>query len=61
MNAEMERELLFHPEMTLTKRIAYGSNDVQCAQIDSFIAERVNLIIVSHSNTYACSSSIITI
>ncbi|MBQ7632418.1 MAG: substrate-binding domain-containing protein [Paludibacteraceae bacterium] len=47
MNEEMERELLLYPEMTLTKRIAYGSNELQCAQIDSFIAERVNLLIVS--------------
>ena len=47
MNAEMERELLLHPEMTLSHRIAYGSNELQCAQIDSFIAERVDLLIVS--------------
>ena len=47
MNAEMERELLLHPEMTLSRRIAYGSNERQCAQIDSFIAERVDLLIVS--------------
>ena len=47
MNEEMERELLLHPEMTLHKRIAYGSNMLQCAQIDSFIAERVDLLIVS--------------
>ena len=47
MNYEMERELLLHPEMTLMRRIAYGSNELQCAQIDSFIAERVNLLIVS--------------
>ncbi|MBR1879036.1 MAG: substrate-binding domain-containing protein [Paludibacteraceae bacterium] len=47
MNYEMGRELLLHPEMTLTRRIAYGSNELQCAQIDSFIAERVDLLIVS--------------
>ena len=58
MNAEMERELLFHPEMTLTKRIAYGSNDVQCAQIDSFIAERVNLIIVSPNEAEAVKPAV---
>jgi ABC-type sugar transport system substrate-binding protein len=40
MNAEMERELLLHPEMSIYKRIAYGNNALQCAQIDSFIAER---------------------
>ena len=47
MNYEMEREMLLYPDLTLTRRIAYGSNDLQCAQIDSFIAERVNLLIVS--------------
>ena len=47
MNDEMERELLLHPGMTLSRRIAYGSNEMQCAQIDSFIAERVDLLVVS--------------
>ena len=47
MNAEMERELLMHPDMSITKRIAYGNNELQCAQIDSFIAEGVDLIIIS--------------
>ena len=47
MNYEMERELLLHPDMHLTHRIAYGSNERQCAQIDSFIRERVDLLIVS--------------
>ena len=31
MNDEMDRELLLHPEMTLSHRIAYGSNEMQCA------------------------------
>ena len=47
MNEEMERELLLHPGMSITRRVAYGSNELQCAQIDSFIAERVDLLIVS--------------
>ena len=47
MNSEMERELLLYPEMALTRRVAYGSSALQCAQIDSFIAERVDLLIVS--------------
>jgi ABC-type sugar transport system substrate-binding protein/AraC-like DNA-binding protein len=47
MNDEMERELLLHPEMAISRRIAYGSSELQCAQIDSFIAERVDLLIVS--------------
>ena len=33
--------------MTISRRIAYGSNELQCAQIDSFIKERVDLLIVS--------------
>lgn len=47
MNREMERERLLYPEMTLSTRIAHGSNELQCAQIDSFIRERVDLLIVS--------------
>ncbi len=47
MNAEMDRELLLHPEMVITRRIAYGSNVLQCSQIDSFITEEVDLLIVS--------------
>lgn len=47
MNYEMERELMLHPDMTLSRRIAYGSNELQCEQIDSFIRERVDLLIVS--------------
>lgn len=47
MNYEMERELLLYPDMSLSRRIAYGSNELQCAQIDSFIKERVDLLIVS--------------
>ena len=47
MNEEMERELLLYPEMTLSTRIAHGSNELQCAQIDSFIKENVDLLIVS--------------
>ena len=34
-------------EDELSRRIAYGSNELQCAQIDSFIRERVDLLIVS--------------
>ena len=29
MNYEMERELLLHPDMSLSRRIAYGSNELQ--------------------------------
>ena len=47
MNNEMDCEALRHPELSLHRRVAYGSNELQCAQIDSFIAERVDALIVS--------------
>ena len=47
MNYEMERELLLHAAMALDRRLDDGSNELQCAQIDSFIRERVDLLIVS--------------
>ena len=58
MNDEMERELLLHPDMTISRRIAYGSNELQCAQIDSFIAERVDLLIVSPNEGEAVKPAI---
>lgn len=47
MNAEMQRELLYHPELKIYVREAACSNELQCAQIDSFISEGVDLLIVS--------------
>lgn len=47
MNAEMQRELLYHPDMNLHVREAQANNELQCAQIDSFISEKVDLLIVS--------------
>jgi len=58
MNEEMERELLLHPEMTISRRIAYGSNEMQCAQIDSFIRERVDLLIVSPNEAEAVQPAV---
>jgi len=58
MNEEMARELLLHPEMTLSHRIAYGSNELQCAQIDSFISERVDLLIVSPNEAAAVQPAV---
>lgn len=51
MNEEMSRELLLHPRMRLTTRVADGSSVLQCAQIDSFISEKVDLLIVSPNET----------
>lgn len=47
MNEEMTRELIFHPELYLHIRQADDNSDIQCMQIDSFIAERVDLLVVS--------------
>ncbi len=47
MNEEMARELIFHPEIAMRIRQAQDNSDLQCAQIDSFIRERVDLLIVS--------------
>ena len=58
MNNEMERELLLYPDMTLSHRIAYGSNELQCAQIDSFIAEHVDLLIVSPNEAEAVKPAV---
>lgn len=46
MNRELQTELLFHPDLTLRTRHAGGVSAVQCAQIDSFIAEQIDLLIV---------------
>ncbi len=46
MNEEMNRELIFHSDMTLRIRQAQDNSDLQCAQIDSFIAEQVDLLVV---------------
>ena len=58
MNEEMELELLLHPEITLTKRVAFGNNELQCAQIDSFIAEHVDLLIVSPNEAEAVKPAV---
>ena len=47
MNEEMRRELLFYPEMDLCIRSANSDSRQQSLDIDSFIVERVDLLIVS--------------
>lgn len=47
LNEEMQRELLFHPEITLEVRSANDDNEKQAADIDHFIKEKVDLLIVS--------------
>lgn len=47
MNDEMLREALFYPGLQLKFKSAYDSNQRQIRDIESFIAEGVDLIIVS--------------
>lgn len=58
MNDEMDRELLLYPDLSLTTRVAYGDNELQCAQIDSFIRERVDLLIVSPNEAVAIQPAV---
>ncbi|MBR1922223.1 MAG: substrate-binding domain-containing protein [Paludibacteraceae bacterium] len=58
MNYEMNRELLLYPELQLTTRVADGNNELQCAQIDSFIAEGVDLLIVSPNEAEAVKPAV---
>lgn len=51
MDAEMERERIFHPDLVLHTRYAKDNSYMQCCQIDSFIAEKVDLLIVSPNET----------
>lgn len=46
MNKEMETELIFHADLSLSIRQANANSEIQCAQIDSFIAEGVDLLVV---------------
>ncbi len=47
LNEEMQRELLFHPEISLEVRSADNDNTHQAADIDYFINKHVDLLIVS--------------
>lgn len=47
MQKGMERELSFSPEMQLTMKDAKGNNELQIKQIQAFIKDRVDLLIVS--------------
>ena len=47
MNEEMQIELLFHPEISLEIRSAGDDSERQSADIDYFIAQKVDLLIVS--------------
>lgn len=46
MNSELEDELIFHPDISLRYRHASDNSERQCLQIDSFIQEGVDALIV---------------
>lgn len=47
LNEEMQRELLFYPDVALEVRSANDDNDRQARDIDYFISQRVDLLVVS--------------
>lgn len=47
MNKELVRELTYHPELTLRFRQADENSQLQALQVDSFIAEGVDALIVT--------------
>lgn len=47
MNQEMNQEMVFHPDLELRIRQAQDNSVLQCQQIDSFIREGVDILIVS--------------
>lgn len=47
LNEEMQRELLFHPGITLEVRSADDDNEIQKQDIDYFINKKVDLLVVS--------------
>lgn len=58
MNDEMQRELIYHPDIEIITRTAYGSNELQCAQIDSLIADKIDLLIVSPNEAEAVKPAV---
>lgn len=46
MNQELETERILHPDLKLHFRQANANSELQCLQIDSFIAEGVDLLII---------------
>lgn len=46
MNLELNHEQILHPELQLRFRHANADNAIQCLQIDSFIKEGVDLLII---------------
>lgn len=47
MEAEMERELLFHPELTLVIKQALDDSELQLRQIDELVKQGIDLLIIS--------------
>ena len=47
LNAELMREMAFHPEVKMEIVTAYGSNEKQISDIEEFIRRQVDVIIVA--------------
>lgn len=58
MNKELETELVFHPDITLRFRQADANSAVQCVQIDSFVSEQIDLLIVSPNEAAEVQSAV---
>jgi signal transduction histidine kinase/CheY-like chemotaxis protein/AraC-like DNA-binding protein len=56
MHEEMFRELSFYPEITLSIKDAEGSSDRQISQINEFLEEGVDLLIVSPNESEPITS-----
>lgn len=58
LNEEMERELLFHPGITLEVRSAEDNNDRQKEDIEYFIEQGVDLLVVSPNQADVLESTV---
>lgn len=58
LNEEMERELLFHPGITLEVRSAEDNNERQKEDIEYFIKQGVDLLVVSPNQADVLESSV---
>ena len=57
-NEEVQRELLFHPEIAIEVRSADNDNERQAADIDYFIGQKVDLLIVSPNEAQALTPAV---
>jgi signal transduction histidine kinase/AraC-like DNA-binding protein/CheY-like chemotaxis protein len=55
---DMLRELAYHPDLQLIMRDAHDSNELQVRQIDSFINEKIDLLIVSPNESAPITAAV---